>query len=210
MFVCAGSHESHLMKIDFHVHCCERSACATSSAEEQVRAAIAAGIDGLFFTDHFRLVPAGQLAELARRYAPFQIFSGIEITVDQEDILVLGVQDERLERPDWSYPALHAFVRSQGGYLILAHPFRFRHAINPQLTALPPDAVELYSNNTPAAAQAEIRIFAERLNLRLLSNSDAHTAKRLGGFYNILPRPAVSDGEVIAQLQGGQPGLYFS
>ena len=54
------------MKIDLHVHARERSACAKEGEESQIRAAIAAGLDGIAFTDHHLLVerePAGDIAQ---------------------------------------------------------------------------------------------------------------------------------------------------
>ncbi|MBE9507716.1 MAG: PHP domain-containing protein, partial [Chloroflexi bacterium] len=111
------------MKIDLHVHAKERSDCAIDGEEEIIRAAIAYGLGGLAFTDHQRLVPPERLAELNRRYAPFRVFGGIEITLlDGEDMLVLGVHDRELEARDWNYQDLFGFVREQNGFLALAHP----------------------------------------------------------------------------------------
>ncbi len=112
------------MKIDLHVHSKERSVCGRASEEEQIRAAIDAGLDAIVFTDHHRLISAERLQQLNEKYAPFRIFGGIEITLDGEDVLILGVQDPALESMNWSYPSLHAFVRARGGFIALAHPFR--------------------------------------------------------------------------------------
>ncbi len=79
------------MKIDLHVHASERSSCAVSGEESQIRAAIAAGLDGIAFTDHHRLVNPQRLEQLRQRYAPFKIYTGIEITANKEDWLVFGV-----------------------------------------------------------------------------------------------------------------------
>lgn len=40
------------MKIDLHVHSSERSACGQAGEEEQIEAAMAAGLNALVFTDH--------------------------------------------------------------------------------------------------------------------------------------------------------------
>ncbi|MBE0699700.1 MAG: PHP domain-containing protein, partial [Anaerolineaceae bacterium] len=73
------------MKIDLHVHARERSTCAIDGEESQIRAAIAAGLDGIAFTDHHRLVGCDRLEVLRKHYAPFKIYTGIEITADHED-----------------------------------------------------------------------------------------------------------------------------
>lgn len=193
------------MKIDLHVHAQERSGCATSGEEEMIQAAIAYGLDGLAFTDHQRLVPPERVAELNRKYAPFRVFGGIEITlVEGEDVLVLGVHDPALEMQRWTYPTLFRFVREQGGMLILAHPFRFRETIQIDIEQYPPDAVEVHSANIGACDEPQIRALAQRLNLRLLCNSDAHNTKNVGIYYNELPRVPRDEQDLLTILKAGE------
>jgi predicted metal-dependent phosphoesterase TrpH len=145
------------MKIDLHVHCQERSSCGKATEEAQVQAAIAAGLDAIVFTDHHRLAPIERLEALNQQYAPFRIFGGIEITAQGEDFLVLGMRHPDLESPDWSYPALYQFVREHGGYIAMAHPFRYRKAIELDLEQFTPDAIEACSPNTPADRDSSAR-----------------------------------------------------
>ncbi len=196
------------MKVDLHVHTRERSACAQATEEEQIRAAIAAGLDAIAITDHHRLVPLDRLAALNRQYAPFRIFGGIELTVGTEDFLVLGVPDPRLEQPVWTYPELQAFVAGRGGFLALAHPFRYRAEIGVELEGSAPDAVELFSPHTPHTAEEKIRSLALAHGLRLLSNSDAHTPRRLGRYYNRLAGRVQDEQELFALLRAGQFTLH--
>jgi predicted metal-dependent phosphoesterase TrpH len=196
------------MKIDLHVHTLERSPCARASEDEQIQAAIAAGLDAMFITDHWTLVPAERLAALNQRYQPFRIYGGIELTVEGDDLLVLGIQDPILEIAHWHYTDLHDFVRQQDGFLILAHPFRYQPRITLPLDDYPPDAIEVYSPNTPATAEAEIRAFARRLSVPLLSNSDAHTAERLGSHYNLLANGAHDLPTIFSTLRTGEYSLY--
>ena len=192
------------MKIDLHVHTSDRSDCGQASQEEQIRAAIAAGLDGLMFTDHHRLVPPAVLARLNKRFAPFRIFSGIEITVvEKEDILVTGFSDKRLESRDWHYPALQEFVRSRGGFLCLAHPFRYHPEINIDLAGYPPDALEIYSWNIIRENSGRIRKTAEKLNIPVVCNSDSHSSERIGLFYNILHRVPTDEKELAEILRQG-------
>jgi len=192
------------MKIDLHVHTKERSACGRASEEEQIRAAITAGLDALVFTDHHRLVPAERLKELNDRYVPFRVLSGIEINTNGEDVLVLGLQDAALESSKWAYPDLHAFVREHGGFIILAHPFRYHPQVNIEVERFVPDALEVRSVNTPVAAEGHIREIASHLEIPLLCNSDAHSTDSVGAYYNVLERTPSDEQEIWALLRSGR------
>lgn len=189
------------MKIDLHVHCRERSACSVASENDLIQRAIFAGLDAIAFTDHDRLVPAAHLAELNQRFAPFRIFGGIEITLSQEHILVFGVQDLALEKRNWNYSDLWQFVRQQGGFMVLAHPFRFQNYIGATIDCFPPDAIEVHSLNTAARHETRIRTIAEQLGLRLLSNSDSHTIAALGQFFNQVSGDPQTDWQMLTALK---------
>ena len=191
----------HPVKLDLHVHAAERSGCATTYEEDQIRAAIATGLQGMAFTDHFTLVERGRLAELNRRYAPFRIYTGIEVTSDREDWLVLGLYDEALQSQGWRYTELAAFVRERGGYIVLAHPFRYASTIQVDIETTPPDGIEVRSVNTPAAREEDIRALAARLGIALLSNSDAHKSANVGRYYNELPELPDDDAHLVDALR---------
>lgn len=189
------------MKVDLHIHASERSGCANSTEEEQVQAAIKAGLDGMAFTDHGTLVPAARLQELREKYTPFRIFTGIELTTDHEDILVIGLHDRALESGTWSYPDLHAFVTKAGGYLIWAHPFRFNPMPLADVEHFHPDAMEVRSWNTPPQVEDRIWETAEALGIPVLCNTDAHSSDKIGFYYNILQQPVTTDAELVSLLK---------
>jgi predicted metal-dependent phosphoesterase TrpH len=195
------------MKIDLHVHTSERSACGKASEEDQIRRAIEVGLDGIVFTDHGKLAPEGWLNKLNQDYFPFRIFSGIEISL-VEDFLVIGLHDHELELAQWTYSELHEYVHEKGGYFILAHPFRFHPHIFEEIDQLPPDGIEICSVNTPVSWQTCIREIAKRNKLTLFSNSDAHKEEYLGRFYNEIPGSPVMDRELVQILKDGQVTIF--
>jgi hypothetical protein len=136
-------------------------------------------------------VPPEELAYLNAKYDPFRVFGGIEVTTRGEHVLVLGVRDDALEHRWWTYPDLHAFVEARGGFLVLAHPFRFNPGrLVVDVKRFPPHALEVYSLNTPRRAETRIREVAARLGVPLLSNSDAHHTSDIGAHYNVLDQAA--------------------
>lgn len=190
------------MKVDFHVHASERSGCAVNGEEEMIRAARAAGLDAIVFTDHHRLVPPMRLAELNERYAPFRIYGGVEMTTQEgEDCLVFGVQDPRLESSEWNYYELVTFVRGRGGFVVLAHPFRYAPEIRVDFDACPPDGIEVRSRNTPPAREADIREIAGKYGLVMLCNSDAHSVQSVGGFFNDVSELSDGDRQLVERLR---------
>lgn len=190
------------MKIDLHVHARERSGCSIAAERDLIERARADGLDALVFTDHGRLVPPTRLAELNRDYAPFRIFSGIEIhTAEEEDVLVLGLQDSRLESMAWSYADLHQFVRAHGGFIILAHPFRYREQIQVDTHRFPPDAIEARSLNIAPHNESRIRRVAEDVGSAVVFSSDAHAVDGVGAFYVCLDSYAMTDLALVAMLR---------
>ena len=192
------------MKIDLHVHCKERSGCGKSSAEEQIIAAIESGLDAIVFTDHNLLMPEQDLRTFNAKYAPFRIFGGIEVTVADEHVIVLGVRERCIETRTWDYPQLHQFVRERGGFTALAHPFRYRDHIKMDLEAFPTDGIEVASNNTPDTEEGKIRRIAAKLKIPVLCNSDSHIRYTIGRHYNIVHRVPADEVELIHLLKAGR------
>lgn len=195
------------MNIDLHVHCWERSNCGRASEIEIIAAAQHAGLDALAFTDHDRLMPPERLEALNRQFAPFRIFAGVEVTLPDEHVVVLGVQDPALESLDWEYESLWRFVRSHAGFMILAHPFRFHDPIAAPIERFPPDAIEVYSINTAIRNEPHIRAIAGKLGIRLLSDSDSHTTGNVGQFYNQVGQEVETDAGLLDALRSRQPVL---
>jgi hypothetical protein len=191
------------VKIGLHVHTRERSPCAQSSAEQIIPAAIDSGLDALVISDHDTLVPPERLSQLNAKYSPFRVFGGVEVTLAGEHVLVIGVRDKLLERRWWNYADLHTFVQDQGGFLALAHPFRYDGRVDVDVDRFPPHALELYSRNTPRRSGPRIRALAARLDVPLLSNSDAHYAGDLGAYYNRLDGDPRDVEELVLLLKSG-------
>lgn len=191
------------MLLDLHVHCSQRSPCGRSGEEEVIQSAVGFGLGGIFFTDHERNAPAGRLSELNARYAPFKIFKGIEVSAGSEHIVVLGMESPELEKQNfWTYPALRRFVSRGGGFMILAHPYRYGPVAD-EIFDNPPDAIELRSGNTEPENESLIADAARRMRCGMVCASDAHLAGNVGMHHIVLEEPARDEGEVISALKSG-------
>jgi predicted metal-dependent phosphoesterase TrpH len=189
-----------LYRYDFHVHASERSACARVTEKQQITAAIQAGLTGIAFTDHHKLIPPHHLEELNNHYAPLKIFTGIEITADHEDWLVYGINDPRLEQAAWTYPDLYQFVRSRQGLIVLAHPFRYQPSLRVDISQFLPDGIELHSRNTPVSFESQILALAQANHMHTFSNSDAHLSGDIGKYFNVHSEAIVDDQHLAASF----------
>ena len=185
-------------KLDLHVHFRRLERRFDTHARQSVEAAIAAGLHGIAFTEHHEFLPQEFVGLLNERYAPFRVYSGVEVSCG-EDILVFGVHDRALCKR-WDYAELWQFVRSRYGAVVLAHPLRTHDPPRIPMNQYQPDAVELASHNTPVGARSRILAFG----LPVLANSDAHKPGNIGGFFNLCPRLPADDTELAAMLIGNE------
>ncbi len=189
------------MKIDFHMHTSRFSSCAVSSALEQVQAAYDAGLDAIFITEHMVLFPQDDIDRLNETFAPMKIYQGIEVTICDsnlfEDIIVLGVHDLQIEGEHWTYKALYDFVKSKGGVMILAHPYRYGQQVHPDIFLYPPDAIEILSSNVGAHQLHMRKALAQKLKVPMLMNSDSHHTSTVGCYCNIVPESCRTEASIL-------------
>ena len=195
------------MKIDLHVHSYERSGCAISSEKDQIEAAIAKGLDGIAFTDHASQRSKFHIDLLNEKYAPFKIFTGVEVEAYDagEHILVLGVPDmEKACEYHWTYPELYTFVRERDGYMAMAHLYRYVNYVQSDVYQYVPDALEAYSANINARNTPAIQALADELGVKTIVTSDAHSTKQVGMYYVELHKKVQTDAELVQELINGR------
>ena len=190
------------MKIDCHVHAKERSRCATDYEEDMVRAAKGYGLDAIVFTDHDKYIPRERVIELNKKFSPFRVFQGIEVNSgEKEEFVVIGFYEPKLENPGWKYFELHALVRKRGGFIALAHPYRYRKELGVDLKAYPPDAIEV---SFSVSNQDRIKELLKLTGGHPITNSDGHTVKNVGMYYNYLHRVPKDEAELADILKKGE------
>lgn len=191
------------MKIDLHVHSSEYSPCGRNTMHEMIRAAQKRGLDALVFTNHNTFVPANVLRELNRQYAPFRIFGGIELSIHDEHLVVIGAAEESLSSNELSYPQLHRWTRETGAWLSLAHPYRFHLTIDIDIETYPPDAIEAGSNNIEKEKEERIIALCERLHAKPVWASDAHWVDTVGSHAVEIDGAPEDERELAATLRAG-------
>ena len=177
------------MIIDLHVHTSPASPCSSASVGETIEEAKRIGLDGICLTDHNYVWAAAEVERLREKH-DFLILRGNEITTDQGDVLVFGLEKEIegiIELKELRQEVLKA-----GGFMILAHPFRgfltfgvgqlgltVEKAMERPLFEFV-DAVEIMNSKVTEKENRFAAEVAEGLNLQVTGGSDAHAVSGVG------------------------------
>ena len=212
-----------------HCHCAQCSRCAHSDSREMVRAYRKAGYAGLVLTDHFifgntavsRSLP---WADRMHRYydayleareegekLDFDVIFGFEHYYGSgKEMLVYGVGlDFLLAHPEIQRIPLEEFaalVRSAGGLLIHAHPYRDRYyidlSVQPRIDLV--DGIEVYNAcSAPGEDVQALRLSREHPAFILSSGGDIHDASdpRIGSGGILLPHRVRNEREFVQALR---------
>jgi predicted metal-dependent phosphoesterase TrpH len=181
-------------------------------AEAAVVRAAELGLDAVCLTEHHLVWPDDELRQLEES-SGIRVFGGTEITTDQGDILVFGL-DEAVEQVV-TIAELRRMVEGEGGYMIAAHPFRgFRLfgvqqlGMDPQKAAERPlfeyvDAVEVCNGRLTSAENDVADTVANYLGLRRVAGSDAHRLDEIGHCVTVFDDVIEDVAGLIAALRAG-------
>jgi predicted metal-dependent phosphoesterase TrpH len=207
--VCGGSRE---MIIDLHVHSGPASPCSSVTVEQLIEEARAIGLDGICLTDHNHHWDP-QAVEVWRQKHGFLILRGNEITTDQGDILVVGLEENIQGVIKLEY--LREKVLKAQGFMIAAHPFRGfltfgigYLGLTPQKASLRPvfrevDAVEIMNSRVSEKENGFAAQVAEILGLPVIGGSDAHKPGEVGRYATRFADPIRNERDLIAALKKG-------
>lgn len=166
------------MKAQLHLHTSRYSGCAVNTPDEMMRACLAAGYDAVYVTEHDAVWPDNELDMLRHSFRELRIFPGVELTLDDHHLLVLGTNDARYLRIGDAAEVIRR-ARGEGHLTVLAHPFRWRGAADmlngPEL----PDALEWHTPNHLPDMAVRSEDAAALLRLALINAGDVHSMDML-------------------------------
>ena len=166
------------MKLDLHTHCREATACPDPSLEIVARIVAAvksSGLDGIAVTEHYTDSYSYAVKEIVDRHfnSDIMIIPGREI-----DRVFLGI-DKGVAH------LVELYLPGDVTFRFLAHP---GHPYVRDLDSVIDDGIhgiELKNpNHEGEMDEARIRELAEKHDLILLTNSDAHALSDIGTYYN--------------------------
>jgi len=166
------------MKYDLHIHS-EFSSDGTLSLEEIVELAKKRGLDGIAITDHNTV--KGGLEAKKYETDDFEIIIGAEVMTERGEVTGLFLSREVAAR---DFRSVVADIRSQGGIVVIPHPFdRLRKSAFHPLAkdAEWIDAIEVFNARCVFSKDNErAAVFAATHNLAVVAGSDAHYRNEVG------------------------------
>lgn len=184
------------------------------TADEAIRAAREAGLDGICLTEHDRAWQQSDTRFLAEKHG-LPVFRGVEVMLQGAiEVLVFGLNIDfttllRLGE-------LREMVNEAGGFIIYAHPFR---GLREQTVSDPAaamevvlgradiaciDAVEGRNGHNEEAHNHRALEMAARYNLKTTGGSDAHSVAEIGACVTVFERRVATDAELLNELKAGR------
>lgn len=166
------------MKIDLHIHS-RYSSDGSLCPEDIIKIARKKGLDGIAVTDHDTV--RGGLEAKKLETDDFIVIAGAEIKTDRGELIGLFLTKEIKNR---GFKDVILEIKSQGGLVIVPHPFdsmrRSAFRITDEEASLV-DAVEGYNSRCILKTYNRQAVeFAERHRLPVVAGSDAHHANEIG------------------------------
>ena len=138
------------------------------------------GLDALVLTEHHIIWPQAELEALLEFILRVRLLRGVEVEcAEGEDLLVYGVTVDGLLTRHMPGAEVARIAHVHGGFVTLAHPFRYKDTIASGLEALV-DGVEVLSIHILNYGQALAQAYADKYAIRALAASDAHNTSSLG------------------------------
>jgi predicted metal-dependent phosphoesterase TrpH len=150
-------------------------------------------------TDHDSVNGINVVRELAKPYMDLLILPGVEISVPQGDILVLGA--EELPPKPWTVESVVDFAKSSGCVSVAAHPFR-EWGLGELTRSSKVDAIEVLNGGSSAEANLRARALASELGLPGVGGSDSHKPEELFSMYTEVEADLDVD-EVLGAIRRG-------
>ena len=192
--------EERQYRYEMHLHTAEGSRCADRTVEEQLTLYRDLGYAGVCLTDHFLnsgsctlrdregltwdeiishiMLPYHKAQKITADW-DMDVFFGFEYTCGGTDFCIYGIGEDWLRaHPDqlsWKPNDYFDAVRTDGGFVVQAHPFREARYIDCiRLYPRSVDGVEIRNANRTAHENHMAEIYAREYGLPVFAGGDNH------------------------------------
>jgi hypothetical protein len=206
--------------MDMHMH--TRMGAYDSALDPDRLAALArdVGLTGVAITEHDRHWERHAFRQFRDEQSPLVVHNGMEVTTELGHILAFGLPGlpKRMDR----IAELREYASEAGGYLAVAHPFRYwfdpvhftRRGLPPmemapEMLARQPvfeyvDAVEVLNGACSVQENLMALAVANLLGKPGTGGSDCHSEQGIGIACTVFERPAETTESLLAELHAGR------
>jgi len=191
-------------KIDLHVHS-RASGDNDAEPEEVINRAIALGLDGIAFTEHYSFEASEPVERLRERFRDeIMIFRGVELSAAEGHCLIFGVDTDKLDMRFAPIQDVIRIVTAGGGVVIPTHPYRGGISLGDMILTVPGiSAVEGCNGANMHAMNVKAIEAAGALKLPYTGGSDAHRPIEVGSCYTVFD-DAVTNETFLRLLKTGR------
>jgi predicted metal-dependent phosphoesterase TrpH len=188
-----------MIRADLHFHTCY-SPDATNPPKQIVeRLNTHPTIKAIAITDHNTLEGYKKTAELAKAYSDILIIPGAEISAEEGEIILLGI--EKLPPEPWTARNVISYAKQNNALTIASHPYRGL-GLHDKALMLDLDAIETLNGITPICQNKEAQQLATQLALPGTAGSDAHYPTDPWNVYTEIQAP-MDVSEILTAIKKG-------
>ena len=194
--------------VDFHVHS-TYSFDSLMSLREILREAKKKGLRGIAITDHNTIEGAIEAQKL-NRDPQLTIIVGAELKTEVGEIIGIFLKNRISSK---KIGEVVDEIHSQGGLVILPHPYKYKSAIFFDKSILEKiDFIESFNSRCTANQNRKARLLAESLNKPEVGGSDAHFLLEIGNAKTEVTKDflkrVITRGSIIS-VKGRRSPFYF-
>jgi len=198
--------------IDLHAHSFPASQCSSVSVDDLVVAAKKIGLDAICLTDHNYVWSRKEIENLRQKHG-FHVFGGNEITTDQGDMLVFGMDQD--VKGIIKLSELKKMVDQAQGFMIAAHPFRGFLVFNTSQIGMTVEkamqrpayqlvhALEVLNGKVTEQENRFAAKVAAGMGLPATGGSDAHAVSDVGKYATHFHQAIESQQDLLEALKSG-------
>jgi len=185
------------MFLDIHVHTEEYSSDSDFPLRKILSSAKEMGLSGVCIVDHDTMALYDQ-AETLSEESGLVVIVGMEYTCREGHLLVFGTPE--LIKPQLPLGKAIKEIKSQGGVVIAAHPFRWdsllmEEAMKEHVSEL--DGIEAFNGGSTTEENINAYKFAKKYELPVFGGSDAHHEIRIAKYVTDFSAPVRNESDFI-------------
>jgi predicted metal-dependent phosphoesterase TrpH len=188
-----------LIRADLHIHTTFSDDSETSPKALVEQLVAHPSIKVAAVTDHDTVKGIETIRQLASPYPDLLILPGVEISVPQGDVVILGT--EELPPKPWTVKSVVDFAKTNGYVSVAAHPFR-EWGLGELARTSGVDAIEVLNGASTPQANKQAHELAKTLGLPGLAGSDSHKPSELYSVYTEV-QASLNVDEILGAIKKG-------